>query len=169
MGITRRVAKHPFSIGGANGDTLVPLPPLDLSHASTLELVATLTQIGTDAADTLDIELQELLEDGVTWDTRIHLGQILGNASASATAPLSRKGTSRADTLIDQANRAFTPTGSSDGADLVTATVRDGPFPAKLRTAAGWVSGWRFRLTIGGDVNTNSVFVGELWLRATEK
>ena len=139
---------------------------LDLSEAPSLTLRVEFTKLDTDAADTCDVTLQCTHDGGTTWDDRIHLKQVLGDMTGSATAPEVREATIYQEPgqglHPSVSNRE--PSGSSGGVVLLAGETLDGPFPVKQRTAAsGSVAAWRVR-TVIVDADSDADFEGKIRL-----
>jgi hypothetical protein len=110
-----------------------PLAKLDLSQADSITLRATITKAAEDAADTLNIRLQESWDGGVTWHTRIRLAEFTGDMSPSTSAPEVREGVAQQFGALADAEEALEPSGSAGGTDLSAGTVRNGHFAPAYR------------------------------------
>jgi hypothetical protein len=161
----RNVLKYDLSISTGT-QTLVPdTGVLDLSPARALTLEAIITTANTDASDTLDIRLQDT-SDGVTWNTRIRLLQMIGTLSPSATAPEYQRSVVSADVLLTTPEENYEPTGSVSATDLTAGTVRNGPFVPPLRTSAGRQPSHRIQIIATEGGASNQSWIGKVYLSA---
>jgi len=166
MYANKNVVRYDLATGAAT-QTLNLEIPMDLSHARALTLEVIITEAITDASDTLDIRLQDTY-DGVTWNTRIRMLQMIGTLSPSATAPEYQRSVVSADVLLTTPEENYECTGSVGATDLTAGTVRNGPFAPMRRTSGvnGRQPAHRIQVisTEGGASNAN--WAGRIFLSA---
>lgn len=162
---SRRIFKYDLTIGPGNVTVTQNLPALDLSYAQALLIQLYLTTTLTDAADSLDFKFQDT-RNGVIWNTRARADAVLGNAGASATAPVVHRLNLQNKVDLASNEEYYIETGSTGGTELTAGSVRNGPFPGIRRDpgagtgGAGPTASWRVQAVISGDANTNASFIG---------
>ena len=155
----------PFAIDtGAGGQTInTNFPVLDLAGYSQIRGTLSLTKALTEADDTLDVYLQSLAEDKITWNDRAHFGQITGADSPTATAPEVRFVNVQACVALEATEEAYEATGSLGGSRLPAGSVRNGPFPDKLYQGGLWIPNWRVQIVVVDPTGANADFEGSVW------
>lgn len=145
------------------------LDPMDLSRCREIELELIVTAAATGATDLLDVELQDTRDGQLTWNTRAH-AQVLGNQSASATAPYVYRMALTSAIALQSPEKGYVETGSAGGSAIAAGTVVNGPFPPPWRkgvTTGTRLSAWRVLFT-QTDVSTTASFTAEVLLTAHE-
>lgn len=167
---SRRVVKYDLSTGSGSQTITVNLPGLDLSHAHELACQLYLTTIATDVVDTLDVRLQDT-RSGVSWNTRARWTQVLGNTSASASAPYRERLALQNRITITTSERAYVEAGAGDSGEIPAGSTRNGPFlgvrrdPGTSGGGPGLTNTWRLLFTVV-DANANANFVGTVTIWA---
>jgi len=158
---TCRVA---FDTGPTSRTITTPLPPWDISGRLELQCILSVTKADTDAGDTLDVRVQFLLADGLTWNTVARFPAILGSDTPSATAPETRVLTV-SNIPLETTDVAYEPDGSAGGTVITADSVRNGPFPRKYRTSDGWQPSIRLQFAVT-DADADGDFEGQVLLMA---
>lgn len=154
----------PVSIDGGVQTTNTLLDELDLAGCSQIRGTLSVTKALTEGDDLLDVYIQSLAEDGITWNDRAHFGQITGGDSPTVTAPEVRFVNITARIAIEATEEAYESSGSLGGTRLPAGTVRNGPFPDKLYSGGLWVANWRIQVVVVDPTGANADFEGKVWL-----
>lgn len=152
----------PFSFDGATDQTDL-LPPLDLSRCQSIRAELSVTAVAEDDTDLLAVRVQSLAQNGVTWNTRAYFPVIAGDLTIDD--PEVRIMNVQNRVVIDSIEESYEATGSEGAVDLSPGQVRNGPFPAKYRTTAGWQPNWRVVWDVT-DGSGNAAFTATLHLIA---
>jgi hypothetical protein len=152
-----------YTLDTGPGDQTIErtLAAIDLSSADSLTLRAKITKAAEDAADTLNIRLQESPDGGVTWNTRARLAEITGDMSPSTSAPETREAMVQQFGALADAEEALEPSGSAGGTDLSAGTVRNGHLSPPSRTGGVRTSAWRLQVVVV-DADDDAEFEGTL-------
>ena len=157
-------AKIPID-GGSDATTV--LAALDLSRCQSLRGELTITKADTDAGDILDVKVQSLCRDGITWNTRMRFPEILGTLTASAADPTTYILNLVNRVPLETTEESYEATESAGaGAEIAKGSVKNGPFPAKIRSSLGLLPGWRVVVDVTDAGTTNADFEGTLFLIA---
>jgi hypothetical protein len=159
----------PATSTGTGTKLTTVLDPMDLSRCREIELELIVTAAATGATDLLDVELQDTRDGQLTWNTRAH-AQVLGNQSASATAPYVYRMNLTSAIPLQSPEKGYVETGSAGGTDIPPGVVVNGPFPPPWRkgvTTGTRLSSWRliFKQT---DISGTASFTAEVILTGHE-
>lgn len=158
MSFIATICEYALNSGTGNQTFTQNLNPGRMSRYDELEVQAYLTTCDTDAADILDIALQESTDGGVTWNDRLRLSNIFGSYTASSTAPKVLTGVVKQERFLTDLTE-WEPSGSNGASRLTPGTCLNGPFADAKRTAAGPQASWRLYIATT-DANTNASFIG---------
>jgi hypothetical protein len=155
-----RVCKNlALAPAAGSGTTNYDLNPQDYSNCEALRAVLTVTAANTNdgASDTYDVYLQARDANGV-WEDRAHFTQVTGAMTPSANAPLVYELDIQQFGALTTTEQASPESGSAGASRLAAATVKNGVFPGKYRTAAtGWTNSWRVQV-VQVDADSDAAF-----------
>lgn len=134
--------------------------PGRFGHYDALTVYLNVTKADTDAADVLDVALQET-RDGVTWHDRARFANVTGDLTASATAPEVRRLVVQQFGSFADGEEELEPSGSAGGTRLTAGTVLNGPFPPLLRTGGTRQSSFRLYIEVT-DADNDADFEGTI-------
>lgn len=159
----------PVAIDTGTGNQTIntELDPLDLAGYDQIRATLSVKKAVTDAVDTLDVYIQSLAQDGVTWNDRGHFGQITGADTPAAATPEVRFLNILARIPLEATEEAYESSGSVGGTRLAAGTVRNGPFPDKFYSGGKWKANWRVQVVVAGDANADADFEGSVWLEVS--
>src|ERR1051326_5532720 len=153
-----RVGPTAFTTVAGTAITVVFSAKLDIARREALSLGMVIAAALTDAVGTIAARLQ-FSPDGTRWDTVAYTDTVLGNATVSASAPEVRRATVCNRVYLDAPARAYEPGSSAGATDLVAASARDQPFPAKIYASGVQVASWRVQL-VQVDADSDASFGG---------
>ena len=167
MQYARRVFKYDkgatndrFDLATGSGTTTVNLPPLDLSSAQALMIELQLTTVDTDAADSLDVKLQDT-SDGTVWNTRCRFPLITGDQSPTEAMRMVIQN----HVMIASTEESYRNTGAALGVEIAAGAVVNGPFPPPVRNSDGRSTAWRLQF-VRVDADSDADWVGTVTIWA---
>ena len=157
----------PFSIDGGVQTTNILFPLVDLAGYDQIRGTLSVSKALTEADDTLDVYIQSLAQDGVTWNDRAHFGQVTGADTPAAATPEVRFVNILARIPLEATEKAYESSGSVGGTRLAAGTVRNGPFPDKFYTGGLWTPNWRIQVVVVDPTGANADFEGSVWVEVS--
>lgn len=160
MGVGRTTI--PFDTGAGTQNLNYPLGKLALDGCDWIRATLELTKADTDAADTMDVFLQERGPVGV-WDDRIHFSQVIGTLSPSASVPETLKAALQQAGTLSDTEEQNEPSGSAGASHITAGTVVNGPFPGSFydATTRQRDASWRIRIEVV-DSDNDADFEGNV-------